>query len=482
MRSAALVLVLLLVGIHANDNYIRVENGKVVGHGFATDLHHMPSMRAVGDGSTQDDDNVFNGVISITDALNKDSPLSQWVDDLLNPESDPYKQAVLDAMKILLVILLSALGALGINTFTILILGFSQGSVDIAYQVSLPVNNSENANSTVIADSVSNVIETSDDADLVGFTFNNTKTEVSGGDGTEITAVDCGECWSRINGQCAPNADKISLVCNANGMELTLDQCVMSNSDFASLHLDDGSCDSSTNIAQSGSDFVVTTSLDACSTEMAFGDDTVSFRNHLRGAFGSGALSSYDEYSIEFMCDYATKYDDISADTEVQPSVQSGPTDGTGSLSFSIVTFTDDSFNTVDDSGSVRVGTTLNFGIQISQEIAGVEFSVTSCEVKNSDQSLDYAIMMSDRCPNAFVNFILNQNSASSIVTASYTVFEFKNDAASQLHLSCNIVVCDASDGDSSCAAAPDCNGRRKRRSLNTGLTYFRVARDLVTV
>merc|ERR1719487_2179751 len=105
------------------NNLVRVENGEIVEFSYAESLSHSKD-RNLGDGST-DNDNIFNGQISIIDALNPNSPFSQWIDDLLNPESDPYKQAVVDALKILLAILLAALAPLGINSFTVLILGFS---------------------------------------------------------------------------------------------------------------------------------------------------------------------------------------------------------------------------------------------------------------------------------------------------------------------------------------------------------------------
>merc|ERR1711912_208449 len=89
-----------------------------------------------GDGSTGDD-NIFNGSITIIDALDENSPFSQWVDDLLNPESDPYKQAVVDALKILLAIMLAALAPLGITDFSILILGFAPGSVVVNYELAI---------------------------------------------------------------------------------------------------------------------------------------------------------------------------------------------------------------------------------------------------------------------------------------------------------------------------------------------------------
>jgi hypothetical protein len=143
-------------------------------------------------------------------------------------------------------------------------------------------------------------------------------------------------------------------------------------------------------------------------------------------------------------------------------------------------TYTDDTFTTKDDSGVVRVGTTLNFAIEISQEITNVEFTVTDCTVKNSDTTLSYDIMTTG-CPNNRVNFKIYDNQDSASTMFSYTVFEFKNDNAATLHLSCNIIVCDASDATSTCASTPSCSSR-KRRSFDESQTYYRVSMDLTSV
>lgn len=159
-----------------------------------------------------------------------------------------------------------------------------------------------------------------------------------------------------------------------------------------------------------------------------------------------------------------------------------GPNDGTGSLAFSLKTYTDATFASEDTSGTVRVGTTLYFGIEISQSITDVVFSVTDCTVKNSDMSLDYNIL-TNKCPNNRVGFQVYSGTDTDLNTFSYTVFEFKDDPASTLHLSCNIVVCSANDVDSTCAtAASNCSRRRKRRDLQQGVTYYRVAKDLTSI
>merc|ERR1712113_286027 len=184
--------------------------------------------------------------------------------------------------------------------------------------------------------------------------------------------------------------------------------------------------------------------LDGCSTAMTFDGDKIHFSNKLIGDFdqSSSIISTYNRYQIDFLCEYPSTYDDINADTEVHSLLVSGPTNSTGDLSFTLDTYTDASFTTLDNSGSIQVGSTLHFGIAISQPIANVVYTVTDCTVKNDDLSLEYNIM-TDRCPNSRVHFNIYDNFDAALTSFSYTVFEFKANPGGILHLSCNIVVCD---------------------------------------
>merc|ERR1712050_58175 len=119
-----------------------------------------------------------------------------------------------------------------------------------------------------------------------------------------------------------------------------------------------------------------------------------------------------------------------------------------------------------------------NFGVAISQTISGVVFTTTDCTV-SSDGGLEYGIL-NDRCPNTRVNFNIYDNYDEALNKFSYTVFEFKAEPGSDLHLSCNIVVCAASASDSTCAEAVTCARRRKRRAaISEGVTYYRVSKAL---
>jgi hypothetical protein len=488
MRRVA-ALSLLLAGVLADraDNFLRIENGQVVGHGFANDLKDMPTSRSSPGHGSGDDGNVFNGQIGITDALNPNSPLSQWMDELLNPESDPYKQAVVQAMKILLTVLLMALGGLGIDTFTILILGFSEGSVLVDFALQVDANQGEGIQASDIGTALSETITNNNDA-IDGFQLDNSVTELQESDET-IVIAQCADCWVPYDStSCVPDPTKLTLECRADGIQLALDQCIMGMTDLNSLSLDSPDCGGSSSAVQliSGQ-YVAFTPLDGCSTQMNFNGDHIEFTNHLQGNFMTNAtgpesiISTYDRYSVGFTCDYATTYEDIGTSTDVVSSLQSGPVqDGEGALAFTLETYTDATFSTKDDSGVVRVGTTLNFAIEITSPINNVDFTVTDCTVKNSDQTLSYEIL-TGRCPNSRVKFNIFNNQDTERVTFSYTVFEFKNDNAATLHLSCNIIVCQADDTASTCASDTSCS-RRKRRSFDENETYYRVSKDMTSV
>lgn len=482
MRTIA-ALSVLIAGVLATDNYVRVENGKVVAAGAAASLP-LPSMRSEGGSG---DGNVFNGQIGITDALNPNSPLSIWLDDLLNPESDPYKQAVVDAMKILLTVLLIALGGLGVDTFTVLVLGFSQGSIIASYQVQLDSGDTLDSNDIQNA-----VIDTINDANtqIEGYNLDNSLTTVGLAEST-VTAADCASCWVPVDDSyCIPDPAQLTLSCNPDGMELRLNTCIMGLTDLPHLTLSDPTCDESSGaitMSDDNTQYVAVTPLDACSTTMEFKDTgVIEFNNMIQGNFAPDAtgpdaiINTYDRYSVSFTCDYATTYDDIGTTTNVTSSLMSGPVDGEGALVFSLNTYTDSTFGTQDTSGTVRVGTTLYFTIEILNPITDVDFSVTDCTVSNTDKSLSYDIL-TNRCPNNRVNFNIITNKSGTQTQFSYTVFEFKNDNAATLHLSCNIVVCQASDALSTCASTAAC-GRRRRRSFDDNQTYYRVAKDMVSV
>lgn len=467
----------------ANDNFIRIEKGEIVENGFTNTLH--PLTRA--EGSSTSNDNVFTGSISIVDALNPDSPFSQWVDDLLNPDSDPYKAAVVDALKCLLLILLAALAPFGIDSFTILILGFTPGSVVISYEVAIPSDHYAIHGAPLaidIADQIFDVIESNEVPDPnTGEIWYLDKTETVFNE--DVTS--CPVCWRIVEGNCVPDPAFFTLTCNSDGMVLEADHCIMGNTDLNSISLK-GGCDAdSGHISDNGEGFVVSTGLDECSSVMTFDDDYVKFSNTLSGTYDNGIISTFDRYRVHFQCSYDTTYDDIGGATNVTSSINSGHTnDAIGELSFKLNTFEDDTFSTPDADGHAIVGTTLYYGVELENPITGVEFTVTDCQVYSDinfqdENTLQYNIF-TNKCENSRVAFKVWEGTGHDLTKFSYTVFEFKNmEGFNTLYLNCRVVVCDASDVASLCNAEADCGSRRRRKRsvLEQGAQYFHVSKLL---
>ena len=366
-------------------NFVRVENGKVVEFNYADSLSNSKD-RNLGDGST-DDDSIFNGQISIIDALNPNSPFSQWIDDLLNPDSDPYLQAVVNALKILLAILLAALAPLGINNFTILILGFAPGSVQIAYELAIP-------NDVYIAAGMPH-------ADVMGVALydyidgngnyavdantgeqlallDNTVTTMEGANGEVIPSV-CPACWTAVSGDCVPDPSFINIHCDRQGeMVFEADECVFGAMDVSKLSLL-GGCDSTNGYIEktAAGQIIATAPLTSCSSSMEFSADNVTFGNTLLGE----EISLFsDRYQVHFDCVFPLSSNTDTESTEVHSYTVSGPTDGQGMFDFDIDFFDDNSF-TDAHVGAVRVGSTLYFGVKLATPIPGVEFTVTDCNV-----------------------------------------------------------------------------------------------------
>jgi len=323
----------------------------------------------------------------------------------------------------------------------------------------------------------------------VGILPNTDEIVVDGGDSGTGVIEDyngaCPPCWIMDQGLCIPDPSMITLTCNANGMEMRIRRCVMGTTEVELLGLDDSSCNKdSGNIRGDGSEYVVNVGLDSCSTQMTFGSGVVNFKNHLIGGTDiNSVISTVDRYTIEFSCDYLTTYNDVSSTSEVTASINGGGTGGTGQLSFEINTYTDDSYTTIDTSGTIQVGTTLYFGVAMTSPINNLIFTVTDCLVKSGTgaDSLEYAIM-TDRCPNTRVDFLIAENSHASLNKFSYRVFNFKNAEDDNLNLTCNVVVCSSVDSSSTCQSTPVCT-RRRKRALNSldriGETYFNVATSI---
>jgi len=471
-------------------NFVRVENGKVVEFNYADSLSNSKD-RNLGDGSTSDD-NIFNGQISIIDALNPNSPFSVWIDDLLNPDSDPYMQAVVNALKILLAIMLAALAPLGINNFTILILGFAPGSVQIAYELAIPNDVYVAAgmpHADVMGETVYDFIESTGNYVVDAETgeqlalLDNTVTAIEGANGEVIPSL-CPACWTVISGDCVPDPSFINIRCDRQGeMVFEADECVFGDMDVSKLSLL-GGCDSTNGYIEktAAGQIIATAPLTSCSSSMEFSADNVTFGNTLLGE----EISIYsDRYQVHFDCVFPLSSNTDTESSEVHSYTVSGPIDGVGMFDFDIDFFDDNTF-TAAHSGAIKVGSTLYFGVELATPIPGVEFTVTDCNVYSdadfsAASTLEYGIY-TNQCTNSRVNFIEHTRSDTSMATFSYTVFEFRTAASMTLHLSCSVRVCDASlSSGTVCKDDATCTrrGRGKRSAPEEGVMYYQVSKSV---
>jgi len=147
--------------------------------------------------------------------------------------------------------------------------------------------------------------------------------------------------------------------------------------------------------------------------------------------------------------------------------------DTDGELNFALTIFEDENYNTpwiAGQSSSFVVGNTLYFKVENSHPISNVEFSLHTCDVKNSDRTLEYRII-TDICPDENVSTQYNGNSyANDEIKVQYEVFEFVQDAQTSatntIHITCQVILCDGlSTSGTDCRTG--CNSRKRRSYLD---------------
>lgn len=288
----------------------------------------------------------------------------------------------------------------------------------------------------------------------------------------------CPDCWLLENGLCKPDVSKVLLTCGNQDISLSVDKCIMGNTNLDLLSLDSQSCSAdSHHISEANGFYNINVRLDECSTSMEFADSKIIFANHLIGNFEESNISTVDRFNIEFQCKYDTQYDDISASTDVQSAITDGGQGGNGQLGFSLHSYTDDHFNQINED-AVTVGDVFYFGIRISSVIEGIEFSGIDCTVKSIQHDLEYKIL-TNKCPNTKVNFQIFDNIDSEEVRFAYKVFRFRNAAENTLHLVCSVTVCLEHLEDSTCRSVADCSKRRKRSLIDEDYQVFKISKEI---
>lgn len=127
-------------------------------------------------------------------------------------------------------------------------------------------------------------------------------------------------------------------------------------------------------------------------------------------------------------------------------STDTDSTTGEGSFDFSIDLYTDEHFNSIQTTDSLKSGNYLFFQVNPTQEMPnGVEYAVQSCRVVNTNQDIAYRFY-EDGCENARVSASRYDHAS-----FSYRLFRFGHDSVSNVALSCQVNVCLDGLEDTSC-------------------------------
>ena len=449
----------------------------------------------------------FEAALTVTSSQNVNSALSSFTEDLNDPSTTTFQQAVIEAKAVINNLMASVISDLGLTSYKIVILGFRQAGgsgrkrrsaengieilFEIVFDASEVASSSETVSATSVQDSLVSSVQSSSSDENSAYSFSEVLSVEESEDSSNADsgnsdplAADCPPCWVYHDGKCLPDQSKMHLFCGSTSMQLKLEKCVMGNTNIESLNLNQDSCRSNSfhvsELTENDSQYyVANVGLDECQTQMSVDSNQIVFQNHLISGANYGN-------TIEFSCKYATEYSDVGdgvwQGTNLDSSINSAgltdladnglinanevnPFGYLGHLGFTINFYKNHYFQKQKSKTmAFRAGQKLYFGVEMINPISNVQFTVTSCKIKNKDENLEYSIM-TDRCPNTKVRFQIYDNLDNELTKFAYNVFEFKGVKSRTLHLACNVVVCDENDSDSFCQSEASCgNGRRRRR------------------
>ena len=230
-------------------NSVSVKNGKISGFEYLKTLKGKNNR--IEETGSSSEDAIFNGQISIIQSFLFQSPFANGVfnDQLLDESSLFYVKALIEAISILTALLTPVLKSMGIDNFSILILGFSPGSIRINFELQIPSEDmslSGNPGNIAILENLqAHITENNDFAVSLGSGANlalldSSITSITGGDGDILTS-NCPTCWKVSGGLCVPDENYIQINCSqANKIILKADNCVFENLDLSEMSLNGG--------------------------------------------------------------------------------------------------------------------------------------------------------------------------------------------------------------------------------------------------
>jgi len=280
----------------------------------------------------------------------------------------------------------------------------------------------------------------------------------------------CPDCWTLLaDGKtCVPASQHLHVMCGADKMEMSVDECVYGAGEGVTLALADGVCGAS--LDQNTGMWNSETSLDGCSTTVTAENDIIQFVNTVTVQSRDSAIVMHSDPEISFTCQYSANVDGVSSSISVtgETHVAEGSTsDGSFEFLLNFVAPDKDGVFSVAQNDTMIVGERVYFEIENSNPITGVSFVVQDCEV--SDAHGNSHKVVDGNCMDA--NTLVQRESpfdsmiAASNARFSYTAFIFANSVdtdSANLELKCNIAAC----LDADCSnIVNDCNARRRRRA-----------------
>ncbi|XP_078350142.1 uncharacterized protein LOC144634970 [Oculina patagonica] len=243
----------------------------------------------------------------------------------------------------------------------------------------------------------------------------------------------------------------VDVTCNENNMTVQIDRGVHDGfTDPNALQLLDNACGPSFS-NDSVINFIIT--LGTCGTTVVISTDGVK-------SFYHNEIKNTTSKEFNIICSY------IRQPTEFTPA--------SGSFSFAMNIFTDDTFTTPVPNSAISLGTNLYFKVDVQSSDSNTELHLTSCRATKTSDANDANnyTFITDGCETDDGNFISDYNctTTDNFQTFTLSVFRFAGSTSGDpIYFHCDAVVCLISNPGSVCNTQCDAcggGGNRKRRTV----------------
>lgn len=283
------------------------------------------------------------------------------------------------------------------------------------------------------------------------------------------------DCWrlGEDGLECKPAEESIQISCSADGLNISVDQCVYSGNTVTAGFADSDECQLKLN--EDGSSYQLdNVALDACGFTAVTVGDQISFENQVQvfsmqsnaGATGKNAgisIFTGTNLDINVACAFDTQL--LDASTEIEVTNEDQFFDGTtaqAEFSFDVEFYKDSTFSELlDHRFDMFVGDTMYFAIETAHEpISGIRYYLESCTVSANIDSQDYSYaMIQGGCtsqPNYAQVQLVGDDEGLALfdehIGVSYRSFQFRPNAPdTEMEMTCNVRACVEADCPTSC-------------------------------